>query len=162
MSDLYLDETLILDDLDDTTNESVLRTLATNLYKKEFVKESYIQAIIDREEQFATGLPTKGPSVAIPHTDKEHVIQKSLSVGILKKPVDFGIMGEEKETTSVDIVFMLAMDDEHSQLSMLQRLMKIFQDEEQLLFLKNTKDKKKMVNVLQDALALSYQGGETT
>ncbi|RSL34047.1 PTS sugar transporter subunit IIA [Salibacterium salarium] len=162
MSELYLDETLIVDNVEKSTKEGVLRSLATNLYEQGLVKETYIQAIIDREEQYATGLPTKGSSVAIPHTDKEHVKQKSLTIGILDNPVDFGIMGEEQETTPVDIVFMLAMDDEHSQLSMLQRLMKIFQDEDQLLFLKNTKDKTKVVNALHDKLTLSCQGGETT
>ncbi|MGY4690720.1 PTS sugar transporter subunit IIA [Salibacterium sp. K-3] len=162
MSDLYIDETLILDDIQASDAEDVLRNMADNLYQHDLVKESYIQAVIDREKEYATGLPTKGPAVAIPHTNKEHVRQKTLSIGVLKEPVDFGIMGEEEETVPVELVFMLAMDDEHSQLSMLQQLMKIFQDETQLAFYKNTKDKTERKQALIEALSLSRQGGETT
>ncbi|MFZ4453201.1 PTS sugar transporter subunit IIA [Salibacterium aidingense] len=161
MSGLYIDETLILDDLEETTKEGVLRTLATNLHQQGLVSESYIQAVIDRENEYATGLPTKGPSVAIPHTDKEHVLTKTLSVGVLAHPVDFGVMGEREQTTPVELIFMLAMDDEHTQLHMLQQLMNIFQDKDQLEFYKNTKDKTERKKALAEALELSRQGGET-
>ncbi|SFQ32478.1 PTS sugar transporter subunit IIA [Salibacterium halotolerans] len=161
MSDLYIDETLILNDLHAADADEALRTMALNLYDHGLVKESYIQAVINREQEFATGLPTKGPAVAIPHTNKEHVHQKTLSIGVLATPVPFGIMGEESETVPVELVFMLAMDDEHSQLSMLQQLMAIFQDEQQLSFFKNTNDKTKQKEALIDALSLSRQGGET-
>ncbi|MFD2706534.1 MULTISPECIES: PTS sugar transporter subunit IIA [Salibacterium] len=161
MSDLHIDETLILDNMQAADADDVLRTMAANLYDHELVEESYIQAVIDREHEHPTGLPTKGPAVAIPHTSKEHVRQKTISIGVLDEPVAFGIMGEEKETVPVELVFMLAMDDEHSQLSMLQQLMSIFQDETQLSFYKNTKDKTKRKEALIDTLSLSRQGGET-
>jgi len=132
MSMDMMDESLILMNLKGECKEEILEQMAKNLVAKGIVKESYTAAIIEREQAYPTGLPTMACSVAIPHTDIEHVNRKAISVGILSKPVDFGIMGEEEETTPVELVFMLAMDQKHSQLKLLTRLMQIIQDEKML------------------------------
>jgi len=75
---IYLDESLILTDLEVTDKEELLKMMGTNLMEKGLVKESFIKAIIEREKNYATGLPTKSVSVAIPHTDPEHVNKKLL------------------------------------------------------------------------------------
>lgn len=160
MSDMFLDSSIILLDVEEETKEAVLQTMASNLKAKNLVKDTYLDAVIKREQEFATGLPTAGYSVAIPHTDVEHVNQKTLSVAVLKEPVDFGVMGDPVETTPVKIVFLLAMDEANTQLSLLQRLMQIFQDEETLKFLTNERDKEKIVDLLVDKLGISSEGGE--
>ncbi|CAM4238157.1 PTS sugar transporter subunit IIA [Paenibacillus phoenicis] len=128
MSTEWLEESFILLGLEGDSKEEVLSEMAGNLLAHGVVKESYIRAIIEREQTFPTGLPTVSCSVAIPHTDIEHVNRKAISIGILKRPVEFGIMGEESATTPVEIVFMLAMDQKKSQLRLLTRLMQIIQD----------------------------------
>ncbi|MDY0404629.1 PTS sugar transporter subunit IIA [Virgibacillus sp. 179-BFC.A HS] len=100
MRDIYLDESIIFLDLQEKTKEDVLSVMGGKLYEKGLVKATFIDAIIAREREFATGLPTKGVSVAIPHTDIEHVNQKTISVGILKEPVAFGVMGGGPEETT--------------------------------------------------------------
>ncbi|KGP72387.1 PTS sugar transporter subunit IIA [Pontibacillus yanchengensis] len=152
MSSIYIDESLILHNLTPGNKEEVLRSMAQNLHEKGYVKSSFIDAVAEREEQYATGLPTNGPSVAIPHTDKEHVNQKALSLAILNQPVEFGVMGDAELTTSVEIVFMLAMDSEHSQLSILQKLMGIFQNEQELYYFLNEKDNTKLMNRMKELL----------
>ncbi|MDT8860847.1 PTS sugar transporter subunit IIA [Alkalihalobacillus sp. MEB130] len=160
MSKMLLDENLILKDVEATSAEEAIRLMAGNLFEKGIVKESYIEAIVEREKNFATGLPTKGYSVAIPHTDKEHVNEKAISVAILKEPVDFVIMGEESETTPVKLVFMLAMNESHSQLELLQRLMQIFQDDEVLHSLAHEESKTKIKDSLLQLLNFQLKGGE--
>ena len=157
---MYLDETLILKDIEVTSAEEAIRLMAGNLFNKGLVKESYIEAIVEREKSFATGVPTKGYSVAIPHTDKEHVNEKAISVAVLKNPVDFVIMGEEKETTPVKLIFMLAMNESHSQLELLQRLMKIFQDDEILNRLAHEESKSTIKDLLLNQLHFQLKGGE--
>lgn len=161
MSELVFDESVILLDIEGSTKEEVLTAMAGNLVDKGHVKESFIHAIIDREGEYATGLPTAGVSVAIPHTDVEHVNRKTISVGVLKNGVDFGVMGDESETTPVKLVFMLAMDEAHSQLSLLQKLMQIFQDEETLKYLVSQTDKIRIKKLLEDKLDfVALKGGE--
>src|SRR5699024_7034869 len=135
MSKVFFDEPVILLDVEASSREEALKVVGGNLVDQGLVKESFIQAILNREAEFATGLPTAGVSVAIPHTDVEHVNQKAISVAVLKDPVDFVIMGDETETTPVKIIFMLAMDEADSQLSLLQKLMQTFQDEDTLKFI---------------------------
>ena len=159
MSNLYFNESIILLDLEGNTKEDILRAMSKNLEEKGLVKESFTDAIIAREQEYATGLPTMGVSVAIPHTDIEHVIKKTISVAILKEPVDFGVMGDPTETTPVKLVFMLAMDETDSQLSLLTKLMQIFQDEAILLQLANEKDKSEILKLLATKLDFTLEGG---
>lgn len=154
MGTVSLDESVILVDLEGTTKEEVLESMARNLFEQGVVKESYIDAVISREKIFPTGLPTRGCSVAIPHTDIEHVNKKSISVAVLKNTVDFGIMGEMDTYTPVKLVFMLAMDQQHAQLSLLQSLMQIFQDEEMLTLLSNEKCKNTIRELLNKKLKM--------
>ncbi|MDF2635000.1 MAG: putative IIA-like nitrogen-regulatory protein PtsN [Pelosinus sp.] len=161
MSNVNFDETLVLKNIEGENSSDILNYMAKNLYNKGFVKVSYADAVIAREKKFATGLPTEGYGVAIPHTDIEHVNQSAISVGILKNPVDFGIMGEETEKTPVKLVFMLAMHDSHSQLKMLQSLMGIFQDEEVLRYLANEESEVKIKEEVSKRLNLNHvKGGE--
>lgn len=161
MSELFFDETIILLDVDANTKEEVLAAMGSNLVEKGLVKKSFTQAIIERESEFATGLPTAGVSVAIPHTDVEHVNRKTISVAVLKNAVDFGVMGDESETTPVKLVFMLAMDEAHTQLSLLQKLMRVFQNADILKYLVNEQDKTSIKNLLEEKLDLvALEGGE--
>ncbi|UJL47395.1 PTS sugar transporter subunit IIA [Virgibacillus sp. NKC19-16] len=161
MSELVFDESVILLDIEGSTKEEILSAMGNNLVDKGLVKESFINAIIAREGEFATGLPTAGFSVAIPHTDVEHVNRKTISVGVLRNAVDFGVMGDESETTSVKLVFMLAMNEAHSQLALLQKLMQVFQNEETLKYLVSQTDKTSIKNHLEDKLDFAaLKGGE--
>ncbi|GAB3056939.1 PTS sugar transporter subunit IIA [Salinicoccus sesuvii] len=156
MKDMVFDESIILLDLEADSKEAVLTAMANNLEQRGLIKDSYLQAVIEREEEFATGLPTGGVSVAIPHTDVEHVIKKTISVAVLKNPVPFGMMGDPNETVDVELVFMLAMDKSDSQLSLLQGLMQLFRDEEMLKYLVSETDKTKMVDVLKNKLNFKF------
>ncbi|MGB8000181.1 MAG: PTS sugar transporter subunit IIA [Anaerobacillus sp.] len=152
MSELFFDESVILLDLECTAKEEVLTKMGRNLVNNNLVKESFIDAIITREFEFATGLPTAGVSVAIPHTDVHHVNRKTISMGVLNETVDFGVMGDDSETTPVKLVFMLAMDEAHSQLSLLQQLMQIFQSEETLQYLVTEQNKTNIKQLIKEKI----------
>lgn len=161
MGNLVFDESVILLGVEGETKETVLETVAQNLVDRGLVKESFIPAILKRESEFATGLPTAGVSVAIPHTDVEHVNEKTISVAVLKNPVDFVIMGDDSETTPVQIIFMLAMDEAHSQLTLLQKLMQTFQDEQTLRTIVSETEKTNIKELLEEKLELmAFEGGE--
>ena len=159
MNNLFFDESLILRDVEAQTKEEIIRKMSDHLEKRGLVKPTYKQAVIDREKKFATGLPTTSCSVAIPHTDTKHVNEKSICVAVLKNPVDFGVMGDEV-TTPVKLVFMLAMDEEHGQLSLLQKLMQIFQSAEMLDYLCNEIDKTRIKEKIESYLGFALKGGE--
>ncbi|MBW4081420.1 PTS sugar transporter subunit IIA [Paenibacillus sp. S150] len=154
-----MDESFILIGVEGECREDILARMAGNLVEHGVVKESYVAAIIERERAYPTGLPTKACSVAIPHTDIEHVNRKAISIGVLKQPVDFVIMGEEEETTPVELVFMLAMDQKHSQLKLLTRLMMIIQNEELLTALSQETSRANIKEIMNAKLQPETQGG---
>ena len=98
-----------------------------------YAKESYVQALKDRERDFPTGLVMndEGLAIALPHTAIEHVNKAATSIARLKNPVEFHVMGGDKhETCQVKLVFMLCVDDPNAHLEALQRIVAILQDQE--------------------------------
>lgn len=146
--DFSLSEDLVLIDIEAKDHTAALKRLGELLYNKGYVKETYAQAVLERELVYPTGLPTSGVGVAIPHTDTEHVNIPAVAVATLKNSVKFQIMGNPEDVVDVQIIFMLAIKNPKMQLKMLQQLMSIFQKEELLFRLKNEKDAKDLVTLI--------------
>lgn len=151
--DVTLKEELVLLDVEASDRYELLEKAAKRLYDEGFVKETYKHAVIEREKVFATGLPTLIGGVAIPHTDVEHVERPAICIVRLKSPVDFVIMGDEAETVPVDLIFMLAMKEAHAQITLLQNLMGILQDEEALKLVKTSTETREIVDFVTRRLA---------
>ena len=115
--ELYLNEELVFRNVQAKTDSEVLAFLASEMYKKNYVKEEYIQAIQEREKEYPTGLPSTPPGIAIPHANYEMVNKTTLAIATLKDPVLF------------HIVIMMAIGEPHGQVEMLQKIVGIIQDE---------------------------------
>lgn len=148
---IILNEELIMLNLDVVNREDVLREIGERLLNQGYVKKSFVDAIINREKDFSTGIQTKSIGVAIPHTDVEHVNRASIAIGILDKPVVFQNMGSEDEI-EVSIIFMLAIKEPEQQLTMLQKLVNIFQDEATLNSICNAKSKLEILTIMKTFL----------
>src|SRR5699024_3463589 len=129
----------------------VLSILATELYDRGYVKDTYKDAIIQREKNNPTGLPTMGVKVALPHTDTIHVNEPAIALGILEEPVIFEDMGSGEEL-EVEIVFMLAVKNPSAQVKVLKKLIDLFQDSEFLISLKNSENKSEAYRLIQENL----------
>lgn len=106
----------------------IIRLLGNELYKTGYVKESFIEAAIERESRLPTGLPLSGAfNAAIPHTDIEHVIKPGLALATLKNPVPFRNMAIPSETVEVSLVFLLALEQPKAQIEMLQAIAGVLQ-----------------------------------
>ncbi len=150
---IILNQDLIMLDVLAADQYDLLGLATENLQRQGFVKDSFKEAVIAREKVFATGLPTlNGGGVAIPHTDIEHVKRAAISFCRLKKPVEFVVMGDAGSRVAVNMIFMLALREAHSQVEMLQELMGILQDEEALDFLRAEEDKASICRFLQERL----------
>lgn len=153
--DITLKNELILLDVEAENQFNLLEKVADNLHQLGYVKDTYKNAVIEREKVFATGLPTLMGGVAIPHTDIQHVNTPAISIARLKNPVDFIIMGDDTATVAVDLIFMLAMKEEHAQLELLQSLMGILQDEEALSFIKKAPTKEDIRKFVSEKLQIA-------
>mgnify|MGYP001011255477 CR=1 FL=1 len=142
---------LVYMDLDAKDSKNALEKLANLLYKEDYVKESYIEAVKEREEIFPTGLPTSPIGIAIPHADTIHVKKGAMCIGVLKKPIKFQMMGMPEEDVDVELIFMIAIDNPDEHLVILQKLMEVFVDKDVLLDLREAVSTEEIVEIINNS-----------
>ena len=148
MATIALDSGLVLGPIKAKDAEGALRYIAEHLVRLGYAKETYPDAVIAREQEYPTGLPTNGAGVAIPHCDADHVIKPAIAVCTLSSPVTFGVMGEKDATVQVDIILMLAINDPTSQLDVLRRVSLMVQHAKTLNALKSAPCKEEVMRIL--------------
>ncbi len=140
---------LIIPGLQADSSDDIFEALGGELVKQGYCKESYVQALKNREAEFPTGINTGEKGVAIPHTDVSHVNKKGIAIATIKKPVSFMEMGTDDEYVNVQVVFMLAVD-EKGHLELLQAILGILQDQEVLNQLIEAKDAEEIIEIIKN------------
>lgn len=126
-----LQPSCVLLNCDFKTSYEVIQAIGGKLFEAGFVKDSFIQAAIERESQLPTGLPLGGTiNAAIPHTEIEHVLKPALGMATLKNEVDFRNMVSPTESVPVRLVFLLALEKPKAQIEMLQEVAGVLQNPE--------------------------------
>jgi PTS system galactitol-specific IIA component len=152
MSAITFNESLILRINEQKTNIEILSALADRLYELKLVKDTYKKAILDREAEYPTGLFTDNINVAIPHADIVHVNHAAICVGILGKPVKFHAMDKPAEEIDVRLVIMLALTEAHGHIDILQKIVKLIQNQELVGKIVNSKNSKLVYDIIKDQL----------
>ena len=147
-----IDIDLVTLDMEAKTSREVIESLGKLMLSKNDVKDSYIDAVIAREEELPTGLNIGNFYVAIPHTDSNHVNKSSMAIATLKSPVEFREMVNPDGKINVELVFLLAVKDPKEQVTLLKSLMAVFKNKKLLIQIKNAKDKLEVVKLLQDVV----------
>jgi galactitol PTS system EIIA component len=111
------------------SREDIIEQLGTLLERNGYVKDTYTQAVLDREKVFPTGLQTNILGFAIPHTDTEHVYKSAVAIAILTEPVVFQAMDSPLTDISVNVVMMLAISDPKAVVMVLRQVISILEDE---------------------------------
>ncbi|QLY80321.1 MULTISPECIES: PTS sugar transporter subunit IIA [Clostridium] len=135
------------------SSQEVIEKLGNLMLSKGYVLDSYVDAVLTREETLPTGLPIDGFSVAIPHTDSGHVNESTIAIATLEEPVEFNMMIDPTQKTKVQLVFLLAVKNPNAQVQLLKTLMSVFQNKELLMNLQKASSKEE-VNELLRCLAV--------
>lgn len=143
--------TLIYKKLNFKNSTEVLSYLADKLKEEGFVKEGYKEGIIKREEEYPTGLPAE-IKIAIPHCDHTLVNEAAIAIGILEKSIDFKAMDDPSMSLDVEIVIMLALDEPHGHIEMLQKIIKLIQSSEDLKKILSSKDDEETSQIIKKYL----------
>lgn len=110
------------------STEAAIREMGDALCAAGYVKDSFVDAVLDREKTYPTGLPFERTGIALPHTDVDHVIKPIIAVAVLEKPIKFQNMGDAAQSVDVEMIVMLAMKNSEFQLALLSRLIETLQD----------------------------------
>ena len=139
---------LALLDYEADSQEELLRALSRYVREQELVKDSFEEALIQREREYPTGLILERTNVAVPHTYPEHVLHPGMVVVRLKKPVAFVQMASDNEPVNVQYVFLLLIQDSEKQVFMLQSLMDLCQEEASVNALANAQTTQEVSAIL--------------
>ncbi|MDO4474456.1 MAG: PTS sugar transporter subunit IIA [Eubacteriales bacterium] len=134
--------------VDSSDKFDTLDQMGKLMVEKGFVKESYVEAVKEREKVFPTGLPMEAFGVAIPHTDSIHVNKKAIMCGIFEQPNEFVMMGTDDDKVQCEMAFMLAIISPDDQIAMLAQLVETCQDVSVLHTLKEAKDMDAIVEIM--------------
>ncbi|WP_026885764.1 PTS sugar transporter subunit IIA [Clostridium beijerinckii] len=140
---------LIALNLEVKNKEEVIRELGKRMFEKGYVKHTYIDAVLEREKTLPTGLDIGEICVAIPHTDSKHVNESNVALAVLKNSVDFNNMIEPSKKVQVRVVFLLAINDPDSQVSLLSKLMSVFQNVNLLKQIRNSSNIEEVAKLLE-------------
>lgn len=133
-------EDLVLYGIEAKDAEDAIRQVGQHLLDKGFVKDTYIDAVAQREKEYPTGLQLKDMAVAMPHTAGIHVNTPAVCVAKLAKPVIFNHMGDPDTKVEAELLFMMAIQSPDAQLDTLQKVMGVFTNDAAVAQLKAAAD----------------------
>lgn len=125
----------------DADTPEMLRLVARKLEELGYVKDGYEEALIEREEEYPTGLSVEELiNVAIPHTEIEYALCQALV--LIKHPKShfyFRKMDEPDKSIPVKIVFLLVVKEPEGYVKFLADLTGLFQDQNFIEIMKEGK-----------------------
>jgi PTS system galactitol-specific IIA component len=139
---------LVLIDVEALDYADLFRKASYYLRQKGYVTESFFEALLKREKEYPTGLPTSGVKVALPHTDMVHALRSGILVINLKKAVVFKEMGNNAIDIPVELVFLIVVHDSARQTDVLKNMVGMFADEPLLTRVKKARTPQKTVSLL--------------
>jgi len=148
---LFIDEAIIGTKLIVADSTGVITEMGKKLLQEGLVNDNFIEAVINREGEYPTGLPTSIP-VALCHTDPEYVKSSFLTVATLEKPVQFHEMGNPGKIQEVKIVFFLGILNKDKHISILKNIMKFIQSDSLLQSVYATDSKQEIKKILLENL----------
>ncbi len=145
----YINENMVLPSLECETKEELFKAIHNIGIENGYIKEEFYEKILQREQNFPTGLNLGEIGVAIPHTDAEYIKEEFIAVCQLKNEVEFKSMEDADESVNVKLAFVLGLNQPHSQLTILQELMQLIQNRETVNALINANDKEDILKIIE-------------
>lgn len=111
-----------------TSQNDVFREVYDILLKKKLVTVDFLDHLIEREENYPTGLDLTLidqalPNIAIPHTESEYVNTTRIIPIKLNHPISFNNMIQPKTELKVSFLFMILNKDGETQSNLLATIM---------------------------------------
>ncbi len=143
-----IDEKLVLTEIEVQDSYEAIEILGNVLFKEGYVKDTFVNAVIEREKDYPTGIQGIGLNIAIPHTDNSHVLNPGIAVGVLKENVSFKKMDDPDEEIDTKIIFLLAIKTPEFHLEALRGIMDMIQKVELMEAICSCKNSKEIINII--------------
>ena len=144
----YVKKDLIFLNLIVSDRIELFKELSALFLEKGYVNEGFYDFIVEREENYPTGLDLETHTVAIPHGDSAFIKQPFISIVTLKEPIKMKKMENADEEIKVDLFFFLGLNDGTQHLQILKQVIGVIQHEEFVKKIKGVKTSEEMMNVI--------------
>ena len=145
---LSLKKELVWLDIDYSSKENLFQEVGKKLYEMGYVKDSFANALSEREKNFPTGLATEPFQVAIPHTDSIHVEKEAIACIRLLNPIKFRDVGDDENEVDAEFVFVLCILEPEKQIDILKALVETLSNEEIMRSIKTSENPDKVYEIL--------------
>ncbi len=120
---------LVFFDFEVADRGELFRRLGVVLAEKGYVKETWLDAILEREKNYPTGLQCETIGVALPHVDPQYLLKPYIAIVKPTAPVEFeGMAGSGRVDAQLVINLGLVAHAE-DQVGVLQAFLGIFMDQ---------------------------------
>ncbi len=127
----FIKEEIVKCPLDAESAQDAIQKLGKLLLEAGYIKAEYIEAVMEREKNFPTGIALAGAAIAIPHaTPAGNVLKDGIAAARLANKVEFHSMEDPDDTVEAELVFMLSVKDPGQHLDVLNALFTTFQNED--------------------------------
>lgn len=120
---------LIFFDFEASDRLDFFTRLSQVLQEERYVKETWLEAILEREKSFPTGLACEAVSVALPHVDPEHITKPYIAIIKPHTPISFDGMADTGLVEAELIVNLGLQAHAEDQVAALQAFLNIFIDD---------------------------------
>lgn len=129
-TDLFTPELVFLD-FEAGDRAEFFEKLGEELAARGYIKDTWLDAITEREKNYPTGLACQAIKVAIPHTDPEHLEKPYIAVIRPAQPVVFEAMAGMGDPVPAELIVNLGLlQHADGQVAVLQALMGVFMDDD--------------------------------
>ena len=150
----YVKEELILLNLDISNRNDLFRQLSEIFQERGYINEVFYDFIVEREENYPTGLDLGTHTVAIPHGNPEYIKQSFISVVTLQQPIKMKKMEDAEEEIDVALFFVLGLNDGTQHLQILKQVIGVIQQE---TFVNRIKAAKTSEEVMKEISAIAVE-----
>ena len=145
---LSLKKELVWLDIAFSSKENLFQEVGKKLYEMGYVKDSFANALSEREKNFPTGLATEPFQVAIPHTDSIHVEKEAIVCIRLLNPIKFRDVGDDENEVDAEFVFVLCILEPEKQVDILKALVDTLSNDEIMRSIKTSENPDKVYEIL--------------
>ncbi|QKJ85213.1 PTS system, galactitol-specific IIA component [Paramixta manurensis] len=114
------------------SRNDLLSQLADSLQADGLVKASFLEGVLAREKIYPTGIYMETHSVAIPHTEFEHVNHTGFAIAINQAGVEFHRTDEPEAVVVPEVVVMMAIAPDCEKVAIIQSLFALLAERERV------------------------------
>jgi galactitol PTS system EIIA component len=129
----------------------VLKHIGAAMLNVGVVKNTYPQALLDREKDYPTGIALEGYSIAIPHCSADNAISPAIYLIRPNAPVPFD-QADDTGKVSAQLIIALIVTDPKDQLVLLKRLFTNIQNPDFFYALLNAEDEETLVSTFKNRI----------